>query len=223
MPRDLLRTQLPVALPDVAALFELVDREVWIVTAAHAGMRGGLVATFVSPATTVAEMPRIVVGIAKGHHTWSLIESSNSFAVHLVEKSQVDLVWRFGLESGRDVDKFAGLHGLRTGKQGSPILGQALAWLDCRVENRMDTGDRTVYLAEILDGAGPGNRDSQSAEQNQSNLLTLRRLSEIAPTDKKKTMRAQFDADAQSDAEAIRRWRSAQANPGEAAPGKTGV
>src|SRR5579863_5482421 len=123
---------------DVAALLELVEREIWIVTAAHAGRRGGLVATFVAGASIVATMPRIVVGIAKSHETWALIEGSDALAVHLIDESQVDLVWCFGLQSSRDADKFAGLN-VRDGR--SPILPDALAWLDCSVENRMDTGD----------------------------------------------------------------------------------
>ena len=37
------------------------------------------------------------------------------------------------------------------GPSGSPILGGAAGWLDCRVEARLETGDRTVYLAEVVD------------------------------------------------------------------------
>ena len=33
------------------------------------------------------------------------------------------------------------------------LLTDAPAFLDCRVEARWDTGDRTVYLAEVADGA----------------------------------------------------------------------
>ena len=133
---------------EVASLFEGVDREVWIVTAAHGGERAGLVATLVAPASIVPEMPRIIAGIAKTHETWKLIETSGAFAVHLVEESQADWVWRFGLQSSRDVDKFTGFD-VGTAATGSPILRDSLAWLDCRVETRMDTGDRTIYLGEV--------------------------------------------------------------------------
>ena len=56
-----------------------------------------------------AQMPRIIAGIAKTHETWKLIEASGAFAAHLVEESQAELVWHFGLQSSRDVDKFVGL------------------------------------------------------------------------------------------------------------------
>jgi flavin reductase (DIM6/NTAB) family NADH-FMN oxidoreductase RutF len=178
-------------------LFQRIEREVWIVTAAHAGRRGGLVATFVNPASIVPQMPRIVVGIAKTHETWQLIEASGAFALHLVDESQLDLVWRFGLQSSRDADKFAGVE-TTVAATGSPIVGEALAWLDCRVEGCLDTGDRTIYLAQVADAAIV--RDQRP--------LNLQRLLQIAPPEKRAVLRQQMDADAVSDADAIMRWRT---------------
>ena len=94
----------------------------------------------------------MVIGVAKHHHTWGLIEGSGGFALHLLHAHQIDLVRRFGLASGHQTDKFAGLpHALTPG--GQPFIADALAWLDCRCEARMDTGDRTLYLAAVTDGA----------------------------------------------------------------------
>jgi flavin reductase (DIM6/NTAB) family NADH-FMN oxidoreductase RutF len=183
----------------IGKLFERVDREVWIVTAAHQGRRAGLVATFVAPASIVPEVPRVVAGIAKTHETWKLIDGSGAFAVHLLEESQAELVWRFGLQSSRDVDKFAGLQ-VDTAATGSPILHDALAWLDCRVETRMETGDRTVFLGEVLDGNS----------RSDCRPLMLHQLLALAPPEHKQTMREQLNADASLDAEAIRKWRTQQ-------------
>ncbi len=183
--------------PQIGKIFERVEREVWIVTAARAGLRSGLVATFVSPASIVPEMPRIIAGIAKTHETWKLIEASGAFAVHLVEEPQIELVWRFGLQSSRDVDKFADLQ-VRTAATGSPIVCDALAWLDCHVENRMDTGDRTIYLGAVSDGG----------TKSDARPLTLPKLLASAPPQIKQTLREQMAADAARDAEAIQHWRA---------------
>ena len=183
----------------IGRLFQRIDREVWIVTAAHQGRRAGLVATFVAPASIVPEVPRVIAGIARTHETWKLIDGSGAFAVHLLDESQADLVWCFGLQSSRDGDKFAGLQ-VGTATTSSPILHDALAWLDCRVETRMETGDRTVFLGQVLDG------NSRSDSQP----LMLHRLLALAPAEHKQTMREQLTADAALDAEAIRRWRTQQ-------------
>ena len=90
------------------ALFQRLDREIWVVTARAGDRRGGLIATFVNQASIVPESPRMIVGLAQQHYTWSLIEASGGFALHLLSVAQLDWVWRFGLQSGRDCDKLDG-------------------------------------------------------------------------------------------------------------------
>src|SRR5437588_11374222 len=103
----------------VSTLFACLDRELWLVTAQAGGRRGGLIATLVSEATIVPDLPRVLVGLARQHHTWGLVEAGGAFALHLLGEQHLDWVWRFGLRSGREADKFAGLD-FRTGVAGSP-------------------------------------------------------------------------------------------------------
>lgn len=179
------------------SLLSQLDREIWIVTAQAAERRGGLVATFVSSASIVTELPRVVVGIAKQHHTWGLIEASSVFALHLIDERQIDLVWHFGLQSGRAGDKLADLT-VEAGATGAPLLTDAVACLECRVEARMDTGDRTVYLAAVPYGG----------RRRETPVLTMRRLLELTPPEKLRDLKTGLDRDAAVDAAAIREWRT---------------
>jgi flavin reductase (DIM6/NTAB) family NADH-FMN oxidoreductase RutF len=180
----------------IASVFAPLDKTIWLVTAAADGERGGLIATFVSEASIVPELPRVVVGLARQHHTWGLVESAGAFALHLLAEDQLEWVWRFGLASGRDTDKLAGLP-VRTGATGAPILTDVPAFAECRVEARWGTGDRTLYLAEVVDGAvvrpGP--------------TLTMRRAVDLAPADKLRQLKEGLVRDASVDAAAIRQWR----------------
>jgi flavin reductase (DIM6/NTAB) family NADH-FMN oxidoreductase RutF len=175
----------------------------WLVTAANGDRRGGFIATTVAQASIVAAMPRQLITVNKRHNTHALIEGSSAFAMHLIDETQLDLVWRFGLQSGREVDKLAGL-AFRTGATGSPLLPEALAWFDCRVEGRMDSGDRTIYLAAVVDGR----------RERTDPPLTSRRLFELAPPDKQKIMDEQYERDAQLDARSIQQWRDRAAHLG---------
>ncbi len=85
-----------------------------------------------------------------------------------VESSNLELVWRFGLQSGWDTDKF---HGLRTQLTPGrcPSIPQALAWLECRVEAKMDTGDRTLYLAAV-EAASANNRPGSTPRDHAAPL-----------------------------------------------------
>ena len=179
-----------------STLFAWLDREIWLVTAQADTRRGGLIATFVNPASIVPDLPRMFVGLSRQHYTWELIEQSNAFALHLLSESHLDWIWRFGLESGRGRDK---LHGLRVRQvsSGSPVLEDAIGWLDCRVEERLDTGDRTLYLAEVVQGG----------VTHFAPPLTLQRLLQLAPPARLAELKRQLHRDSEIDAEAIRKWR----------------
>src|SRR5947209_5292564 len=105
----------------VQGILRSLDRAVWIITSSHGDAIGGLVATFVSEASLVPAMPRLAVGIARHHYTWELITQSRVFAAHLVDEAHCDLLWSFGLGSGRERNKFAGAQ-WRRGVSGSPVL-----------------------------------------------------------------------------------------------------
>jgi flavin reductase (DIM6/NTAB) family NADH-FMN oxidoreductase RutF len=177
-------------------LFAWLDREIWLVTAQADGQRGGLIATFVSQAAIVPDLPRVLVGLARQHYTWELVERSNAFALHLLGEQHLDWVWHFGLESGRGRDKLDGLRLLQQ-NTASPVLEDAIGWLDCRVEARLETGDRTIYLAEAV----------QAGVTHFASPLTMRRLLQLAPPAQFAQMKRQLHNDSEIDAEAIRRWR----------------
>ncbi len=185
---------------DTAAstLFACLDRELWLVTARAGDRRGGLIATFVSEASIAPDLPRIVLGLARQHHTWELVEAAGAFALHLLGEDQIDWVWRFGLKSGRSGDKFDGLD-VRSAATGSPVLDGAVGWLDCRVEARLDSGDRTIYLAEVV----------QSEMTHFAPPLNLKRLMQLAPPDRLRELKRQRHHDADVDANLIQAWRQA--------------
>ena len=181
---------------DASHLLELGDPVLWIVTARAGERASGLVATFVNSASIAPECPRVIVGLAHSHHTWQLVEASNAFALHLITARQVDWVWRFGLQSGHQTDKLAGMcwHQSETG---SPLLDEAAGWLECRVEARMNTGDRTLYLAEVI----------AACSREEAVPLTVKRALELATPEQVRELKRQRAEDAALDAEAVRRWR----------------
>jgi flavin reductase (DIM6/NTAB) family NADH-FMN oxidoreductase RutF len=181
-------------------VFDLVDRDLWLITSAADSRLGGFIATFVNEASIVPDMPRVLVGISRQHFTWELVEASNAFALHLLAEEHLGWVWRFGTHSGRDFDKFAGMT-FRHGKTGSPILADAPAWLECRVEARLNTGDRTVYLAAVVAGE----------RRRPVTPLTVKRLVQAAPADQLRQLDQLMARDIAVDRSAIQAWRQQQA------------
>lgn len=180
----------------ITNLFQSLDPPLWIVTARGRSGAGGLLATVVNQASIVPNMPRVTTGISKQHFTHTLIEESESFGLHLLGEEHVDWIWRFGLETGREIDKLEGLK-VEKGPCGSPILVDAPGWLDCRVEARLDTGDRTIYLAKIVDGD----------LRREGRVLTVRDMIRHASPEILARLGEHYQADGEVDAAAIGEWR----------------
>ena len=149
----------PANLDQIDSVLRLIDREVWIVTAAAEGRRGGLTATWVSAASIDREHPVLLAGIAPNHFTAELIEKSHAFVAHLLRADQASLAFDFANNSGRQRDKLAGLE-FEPAVTGAPVLRDCLAWLDCRLFARHDAGDRLFYWADVVAASqvssGPG-------------------------------------------------------------------
>lgn len=174
-----------------------LDPALWVITSSEGKRRNAMIATFVSPASILYEQPRMIVGIARHHFTHELIEISGVMALHLIRESQLDWIWRFGTQSGRNTDKFTSLE-THKAQTGSPILDEAIGWLDCEVETKMDAGDRTIYVLKVVDG-GYSNTTDQP--------LTVKRMRALAPPDKLKRLTQLLHQDGIIDERNIKDWR----------------
>ncbi|MGL4550973.1 MAG: flavin reductase family protein [Gemmataceae bacterium] len=185
-----------------ATLFAWLDREVWLVTSHAGGRRGGLIATYVDQAGIAPDAPRMLVNLGNGHQTTGLVEESGVVALHLLCEANVDLVWRFGLRSGRDGDKFAGLE-VRDGNTGCPLLGETVGWVECRVEAKFDAGGRTMFALAVLEGK----------VTNFAPPLRTQRLLELASPSRLSEMQRQRHHDGFREAQALAAWRDLNRPP----------
>jgi len=107
-------------------------------------------------ATWVAQVsfspPLVTIAIGKTRYSHNLIKEGGVFAINILGKDGVSTGKHFGLTTGRRTDKFANVS-YDTKVTGSPILKDALAYLDCKVVSHHDAGDHTIFIGEILDGA----------------------------------------------------------------------
>ena len=192
----------PAQLDAIDAALRLVDRELWVVTAADADRRGGLLATWVAAASIDRERPVLLASLGPNHFTTELVQASNAFAAHLLRPDQTELAWNFAHDSGRQRDKLACLT-VESQQTGSPIVADCLAWFDCGVFARYDAGDRLFFWADIVAGTlrVPSSVETESASDGRRSLpatYTLREREFFAKlTD---VQRQQLKADRDRDA-----------------------
>ena len=121
------------------------------ITSSWQGKVNAQIAVTVITASIVHDVPRLIVGIWKGNFTHEFIVNSRAFAVHLLNRGQLQLVKNFGFYTGREREKLKNVP-YSLGTTGSPILKEAHSYADCRVINAMDGGDMTGFLVDVVDG-----------------------------------------------------------------------
>ena len=121
------------------------------------GQSNAQICVSIAGASIVADKPRVAVQIYKTNHSHGMISEAGVFALNFPRAGQLDWIRDFGLRSGRDCDKLAGVEH-SPGQTGSPLISDCWGWLDCRIVNAMDGGDMTCFLADVVGGeiVGPG-------------------------------------------------------------------
>jgi 3-hydroxy-9,10-secoandrosta-1,3,5(10)-triene-9,17-dione monooxygenase reductase component len=85
--------------------------------------------------------------------SWPQIEQAGKFCVNILASDQKDLCRRF---SAKGEDKFAGVSH-RLSANGSPVLDDVVAWIDCNLHAVHEAGDHFIVLGRVqeLDVARP--------------------------------------------------------------------
>ena len=88
----------------------------------------------------------VLVSLEKGSRTRQLVIDVRSFAVNVLAEGQ-EAVARGFSRAGRKPFEHTKHH---LGRIGAPLLDDALAWLECRVDRNVDAGDHDVVIADVL-------------------------------------------------------------------------
>lgn len=103
----------------------------------------------------VAESPvRLAVSVNKQNLTCDMVRQTGLMNLSaLTTEAEFSLFQRFGFQSGRNADKFAGLPGLRRSENGLYYLTEKTnAFLSAKVTEVQDLGTHCLFIAEVTDG-----------------------------------------------------------------------
>jgi flavin reductase (DIM6/NTAB) family NADH-FMN oxidoreductase RutF len=121
----------------------------YVLTSEAGGERAGMLVTWVMQASF--DPPMVAVAMQNTAHTYSVAKQSGTFALNFMADEQRKEAGAFGQEHakvGDKLGKFAQHAGPATG---SPILDDALGYLECRIKGWLAGGDHDVAVAEIVD------------------------------------------------------------------------
>lgn len=116
---------------------------VTVITARHDSTDYGMTASAVTSLSM--DPPMLLVCVNERNPTGQAISKSGSLAVNILDESQADLAEQFARP---DTDKFAGVE-RSYGRLGEPVLGGALAYLECHVDEEVKGGTHLVFLSKV--------------------------------------------------------------------------
>ena len=128
----------------------------YVVTARQSDGEGGtrsgaMVASWVSQASF--EPPGITVAVAKDRAIEALLQVGDRFVLNILrEDNHQQLLRHFLKRFPPGADRFAGVSTLNGVAAGGPVLGDALAFLGCRVAQRLEGPDHWIIYAEVEEG-----------------------------------------------------------------------
>ena len=135
---------------DNKALFN-ITYGLYLLTTREMGRDNGCI---INSVMQVANDPvRIAVSVQKNNKTHDMIKVSGMLCVSTITQSaDFSLFQNFGMQSGRDTDKFAGFDGAKTAGNGTKIVTEGtnayiLAW----VTDTVDLGTHTMFIATVTD------------------------------------------------------------------------
>lgn len=91
--------------------------------------------------------PLVGFFVDRGSSTWPRIEAAGAFCANVVGDHQEDLCRLFATKGA---DRFASC-GWRPGLSGAPRIDDSVAWIDCRIDRVVETGDHQLVLGRVLE------------------------------------------------------------------------
>ena len=104
----------------------------------------------------------LVISMQMGNLTREIIERTGKFNVSvLTESVPFETIRHFGMQSGRDVDKFADITGFERSYNGLIYLTEhANAMFSCEVKEKMDLGSHMMFVGKVTESKVLGNETS---------------------------------------------------------------
>ena len=134
---------------EMSQLFHRLTLGVYVIGVADAARRNAFTAAWVMQVSFDPLL--LALSVNPGNASHALIHAGEGFAVSVLKEGQRELAQRFGTRSGRESDKLTGIR-LRSGRNGAPILEDALAYFDCSLYGSMRSGDHELVPGRVIDG-----------------------------------------------------------------------
>lgn len=142
----------------------------FILTSSFEGKDNGCVINTAGQVTS--EPNRISIAVNKSNYTHEMILKSGKFNISILsEDAKFDIFKHFGFGSGRDTDKFENFENCKRSSNGIFYITDGTnAYISATVEQTVDLGSHTLFIARVEDMEVLSNTPSATYSFYQSNI-----------------------------------------------------
>lgn len=127
----------------------LIPSGVFVVAATDNGRNAAMLASFVQQAGF--DPPSVTVAVNAKRPLLGAILASGRFAISTMSSESKDSLKRFWKGVPDGTDPFDGLE-TETHETGVPVLKDAVAFIECALQDTLDAGDHVVCVGRVLNG-----------------------------------------------------------------------
>jgi flavin reductase (DIM6/NTAB) family NADH-FMN oxidoreductase RutF len=121
----------------------------FVITARQGEAETGMLASWVQQCSF--NPPHLSVALKKGREIADWLPLGASFIVNILDDTETDMIIHFGRGFSGKEPAFTNLEVDRVDAR-PPVLKDALAFLECRVTARYETGDHELVIGQIVAG-----------------------------------------------------------------------
>ena len=153
---------------DMTALFN-IGYGLYVVTSRDEGRDNGLIVNTVTQVTNTPN--RVAVTINKQNYSHHIIRKTGVMNVNCLDvTAPFSLFENFGFQSGRTVDKFAGIEELRSDNGLRFLPGHINSFLSLQVERYVDLGTHGMFVCAVTEARTCGSRETMTYTHYQNHV-----------------------------------------------------
>ena len=126
--------------------------------------------------TIVSWNPKMIaISIGKERYSHDCIENCKEFVLCFPSEEQKDAAWLCGKKSGRNTDKFSETELIPIPAKivKPPLIEGSTVAYECKVVNKIETGDHTLYIGKVVSIHGSPEKTSHLYSIHYKRLISL--------------------------------------------------
>ncbi|MEK6856822.1 MAG: flavin reductase family protein [Nanoarchaeota archaeon] len=122
---------------------------VFVITFNLDGKDYGITTAWINRASFKPNM--LMISVGKNRKGYEELLETEIFCVNILGDAHLEIARHFGVTDGKNLNNFSDIE-LKEMENGSPVLENCVAAIECKLVKKVDAGDHAILFGEIMNG-----------------------------------------------------------------------